>query len=354
MVASRYGAPVERYGSFALEPADIAAYHEGGFLALPSFVDADELALLAGRVTALLERPEPRAEGMLYDYAAPHGRLDEPEVIQLLLPFDYDPSLFETRFYENAAAVARALLGGPIHYRGSHVISKPPRRNNPTPWHQDEAFWDPSAIHDAIAVWLPLGPATLENGCMQFLSGTHRAREVRPHRPLGGDPRVHGFEIDEATLESRREGRVPPPAGRREPAPLQRDPRHRSEPHRRGARRPRREPRRRTGAAGSSARAPLAGREAARARRAASARGDRASLARELRSALRARRVHDGHELHHGGASSPAPSLALGAGEGLLHGHLIDVGDSQNPRRLARAPWRSATRARPFGGRSSS
>ncbi len=42
---------------------------------------------------------------------------------------------------------------------------------------------------------MPLQEATPENGCMYFLPGTHRW-EVRPHHPIGDDPRVHGLQID--------------------------------------------------------------------------------------------------------------------------------------------------------------
>jgi ectoine hydroxylase-related dioxygenase (phytanoyl-CoA dioxygenase family) len=142
-----------------------------------------------------MQRPEPLADGMLYDYAAPGGGLSDPRVVQLLLPFDYQPELFETELFANAAAIARQLLGDGIYYRGSHVIDKPPRGDNPTAWHQDEAFWDPAAKHEAIAIWIPLGDAPRDSGCMEFVPGSH-AGDVLVHRRLGGDPSVHGLELD--------------------------------------------------------------------------------------------------------------------------------------------------------------
>jgi len=64
----------------------------------------------------------------------------------------------------------------------------------PTPWHQDEAYWDPGLEYHSISVWMPLQEATLENGCMQFVPGSHKL-PVAPHRSIGNDPRVHGLEI---------------------------------------------------------------------------------------------------------------------------------------------------------------
>jgi hypothetical protein len=133
---------------------------------------------------------------MLFDYSTADGDLADPRVLQLLLPFDYEPKLFETAFFERSAALGRDLLGRPLFYRGSHYIEKPAGRDNPTPFHQDEAFWDPAALHEAIAIWLPLDDATIENGAIAFIPGSHRSGEVVPHRRVGGDPRVHALEVE--------------------------------------------------------------------------------------------------------------------------------------------------------------
>jgi len=41
----------------------------------------------------------------------------------------------------------------------------------------------------------PLQPATLANGCMQFVPGSHK-HEVLPHHSINDDPRIHGQEVD--------------------------------------------------------------------------------------------------------------------------------------------------------------
>jgi len=75
-----------------------------------------------------------------------------------------------------------------------HIIRKPAHNLAATSWHQDSAYapvpgtFVPHAAH----VWLALQPATLENGCMQFLPGSHRTPV--PHRPRGGDPAADALE----------------------------------------------------------------------------------------------------------------------------------------------------------------
>ena len=44
---------------------------------------------------------------------------------------------------------------------------------NPTGWHLDNPYWSFSSSN-SISIWISLGEATLENGCMWFLPGSHK------------------------------------------------------------------------------------------------------------------------------------------------------------------------------------
>jgi ectoine hydroxylase-related dioxygenase (phytanoyl-CoA dioxygenase family) len=44
---------------------------------------------------------------------------------------------------------------------------------NPTAWHLDTPFWSFSDCR-AISIWVALDDATLENGCLYFIPGSHK------------------------------------------------------------------------------------------------------------------------------------------------------------------------------------
>ena len=92
------------------------------------------------------------------------------------------------------------------------MIRKPPRIGDRLPWHQDEAYWDPSMVYRALGCWMPLDDATLENGCMSFIPGSHFG-EVLPHRHVGDDPTVHALFTTPADADIARAAPVPVPAG---------------------------------------------------------------------------------------------------------------------------------------------
>lgn len=51
------------------------------------------------------------------------------------------------------------------------------------PWHQDR--WTQLNQDPLLTVWIPLDPATIENGCVQILPGSHQQGLINPEHPSG-------------------------------------------------------------------------------------------------------------------------------------------------------------------------
>ena len=145
---------------------------------------------------------------------------------QILNPSKYAPELLEAAYRANAETLARQLLGPDAKFLGEHAIFKPARIGAATPWHQDEAYWEADQEYEAISVWMPLQVATVENGCMWFVPGSHLL-EVQPHHNIDNDPRITGLVIDQIDPEGR--GGLPYPGGRRDGASLPHPALYRSE-----------------------------------------------------------------------------------------------------------------------------
>lgn len=57
-----------------------------------------------------------------------------------------------------------------------NVIWKPPGTVGPVEWHQDFAYW-PLDRPRGVTLWIALDDATVENGCLHYVPGTHREGE---------------------------------------------------------------------------------------------------------------------------------------------------------------------------------
>ncbi|GHH81121.1 hypothetical protein GCM10018793_37890 [Streptomyces sulfonofaciens] len=80
-----------------------------------------------------------------------------------------------------------ALLGGPVRLFRDHSFYKAAGKGERSRLvlHQDNRYWhlDPP---DAVTVWMALDDATLENGCVQYVHGSHRWGRVEHTRPEEG------------------------------------------------------------------------------------------------------------------------------------------------------------------------
>jgi ectoine hydroxylase-related dioxygenase (phytanoyl-CoA dioxygenase family) len=180
--------------TITLTSEQIDFYHREGYLSLEQVSPPEEVALLRKIYERLFDERAGRDEGNQFDLAGDDAEGKEASLPQILNPSKYAPELEETVFAANALAVTRQLLGPDATDRGSHMIRKP-AGGPETPWHQDEAYWDPQRDYNTTNFWLPLQDATADSGCMWFLPRSHEW-EVLPHRPIGGNVAVHGLELD--------------------------------------------------------------------------------------------------------------------------------------------------------------
>ena len=178
-----------------LSPDQLDEFNRDGYLVVENFTTAEECERIIGIYDRLFAERAGREKGDQFDLAGSDEEGKEAKLPQILSPHDYAPELTQTI----AWAVARDLLSqvygtGEVNY-GDHAILKPARNGAPTPWHQDEAYWDPGLQYRSLSIWLPLQDTSIEMGCMWFVPGSNHGA-VLPHRPIGGDPRVHGLELD--------------------------------------------------------------------------------------------------------------------------------------------------------------
>ena len=74
-----------------------------------------------------------------------------------------------------------SLLGPELLVYATQLLIKPPRDPNFISWHQDgvSAGW---YRWPAVAAWVALEDSTMENGCMQIVTGSHQGGRL-PHGP---------------------------------------------------------------------------------------------------------------------------------------------------------------------------
>ncbi|MFB5661078.1 phytanoyl-CoA dioxygenase family protein [Alteribacillus sp. HJP-4] len=80
---------------------------------------------------------------------------------------------------ERLAGIADQLSGNKgIRLFHDHALWKMPNDSKETPWHQDYPYW-PLTEAGALSIWLTLDDVDEQNGCMKFLPGSHRIKDLQ-------------------------------------------------------------------------------------------------------------------------------------------------------------------------------
>ena len=69
------------------------------------------------------------------------------------------------------------LIGPDIVMWASALFCKPAKVGLEVPWHQDGQYW-PIRPRATVTVWIAIDPATVENGCMRVIPGSHLLGEL--------------------------------------------------------------------------------------------------------------------------------------------------------------------------------
>lgn len=166
-----------------------AAFERDGWVVLRGLLAPDEVADLARTYERFLRR-EIRVPGrdfcdMTADYGRPIGQFS---IVNVMLPRRHHPPLCGNLYERRAADVAAQLCGKDLALDYDQLVAKPPGKADAVfHWHQDLAYWPVTPDTRTASFWLALDDTDLDNGCVQFVSGSHREPRLREHAPLHGD-----------------------------------------------------------------------------------------------------------------------------------------------------------------------
>ena len=71
---------------------------------------------------------------------------------------------------------ASQLLSGPVRFWHDQLFVKPSHHGGAVAWHQDFSYWTRTEPMAHLTCWIPLDDVDEENGCLQYVPGSHRWR----------------------------------------------------------------------------------------------------------------------------------------------------------------------------------
>jgi len=151
-----------------LTDADVEAYRRDGVVAVRDLFDRDEVARWRAAALEASARLADNQGDAVFTQNVNVWRADER-----LRALTLDPRL---------GALAQRLAGVPLRLWHDQLLIKQPRNARATEFHQDQPYWPHRGARQTLTAWIPLGDVPVERGCMTFIPGSQRLRELERHR----------------------------------------------------------------------------------------------------------------------------------------------------------------------------
>lgn len=186
-VGSMFGQSIseEARNAFRLNPEQIDFYHENGYLAGIRILSDSQVDQLCSELDDLIN-PNYEGNHLFHEFHS-NESMDPSRVLFHALGAWRIKAGFHDMLWNPAFTVpASQLLGGSVRFWHDQLFCKPARHGGVVAWHQDYSYWTRTRPMNHLTCWIGLDDATRENGCLQYLPGSHRW-PLLPITGLAGD-----------------------------------------------------------------------------------------------------------------------------------------------------------------------
>ena len=161
-----------------------AHFEEYGYARLGKVLGDVELAELQQRIDAIMlgEFSYPEMDFQLDGDDAEYAKMPTVSVghkgdtlqYRKIMGLEQDPVFLTFMQHPLWRQITRRYIGEDVSIFRAMFMNKPAQQGTILPWHQDVGIGWGVGHNPTVTVWTALDPATVENGCMQIVPGSHQ------------------------------------------------------------------------------------------------------------------------------------------------------------------------------------
>lgn len=191
--------------AFCLSQDQVAFYKEQGYVAGIRMLEDEQVEVLHEQLAGLME-PTPQARRLFYEYHSNESTDPATTLFHALGAWRISPAFHDLLWNPAFTVPAAQLLEGPVRFWHDQLFCKPAFHGGRVAWHQDYSYWTRTRPMAHLSCWIGLDDSTRENGCVNYVPGSHRW-DLFPITGLAGD-----MEAIDAVLSDKQRAHFKPVA----------------------------------------------------------------------------------------------------------------------------------------------
>ena len=159
--------------SSELTADQVEFFHEQGYLAPVRMLDDEQVDFLREELASLMDPTHP-GHALFHEFHSNESTNPDTVLFHALGAWRISLGFHDLLWNPAFVTPASQLLGGKVRFWHDQLFCKPPRHGGVVAWHQDYSYWTRTTPMAHLTCWIALDDATVENGCLQYVPGSHR------------------------------------------------------------------------------------------------------------------------------------------------------------------------------------
>ncbi|HEV8131496.1 MAG TPA: phytanoyl-CoA dioxygenase family protein [Acidobacteriota bacterium] len=187
MVGSLFKMPSkpEEWDRYKLSAEQVEFYRMNGYLTGIRILTDAHVGALREQLKSLSDPSHP-GHHLFYEFHSNESRDPAKVLFHALGAWRIAPGFHDLLWNPAFTVPASQLLEGPVRFWHDQLFCKPARHGGVVAWHQDYSYWTRTQPMAHLSCWIGLDDSTRENGCLQYIPGSHRW-SLLPITGLSGD-----------------------------------------------------------------------------------------------------------------------------------------------------------------------
>ena len=134
----------------------------------------EQIEVLRDELVKIMD-PNYEKHDLLYEFHSNESTDPDKVIFHCLGHWRLTPGLHDINWNPAFVMAAYQLLGEKaVRFWHDQLFVKPKKHGGVVAWHQDYSYWTRSTPMQHLTCWVGLDDATVENGCLHYVPGSHK------------------------------------------------------------------------------------------------------------------------------------------------------------------------------------
>ncbi len=169
----RWPATVAEWEQYKLSKEKVDFFQENGFVSGIRLLDDSQIEVIRKELSEIADPGHP-GHSLFYEFHSNESTDPSTILFHALGAWRITAGLHDVLWNPRFLVAASQLLGNlPVRFWHDQLFWKPPKQGGVVAWHQDYSYWTRTKPVAHLTCWCGLDDSTRENGCLQYIPGSH-------------------------------------------------------------------------------------------------------------------------------------------------------------------------------------